>query len=270
MPALIERFRNSIGTEGIVATARKCFIAPIRQIRCWPQRYRRWRFNHSADAKVIFETAYRLNYWGSKESVSGPGSTLDYTANLRRHLPIVFNEYAIRTVFDAPCGDFNWMRKIVSTNSIRYMGGDIVPALIKANRTAHAGSRTEFFTFDITRDKFPEADLWICRDCLFHLSFREIYDAMVNFSESGVRYVLLTNHRSTASFDNCDIRTGGCRRLNLLAPPFNFPPEIKYRIHEGSSESSEHEMCLWDRNQITSALSKFKSALDAANAGHPK
>ncbi len=265
-PLLVQRFRNALKNDGVTGTARKCVVVPIRQLRDWRQQYRRWRFNHSKDARVIFEMAYKLNFWDNKESVSGPGSTLEYTANLRRHLQIVFNDFSIKTVFDAPCGDFNWMRQVVAANPIHYRGGDIVPALIKANQAAHGNSRTDFLTFDITRDKFPEADLWICRDCLFHLSYRQIYAALKNFSTSSTRYILVTNHRSQIAFQNHDIRTGDCRMLNLMAPPFNLSSEVKYRIQEGTAADSGHEMCLWDRDQIIAALPSFELALAAIPA----
>ena len=36
----------------------------------------------------------------------------------------------IRTIVDAACGDFNWMRHIVCNSDIKYQGFDIVEELI--------------------------------------------------------------------------------------------------------------------------------------------
>jgi hypothetical protein len=265
-PSLTERFGNSLKRDGLVATARKCALAPFRQFGSWWSHYCRWRLNRSSDPKVIFEMIHRLNVWDSPESVSGPGSTLDYTASLRRHLPVVFRQYAVQTLFDAPCGDFNWMRQVVAASPIHYLGGDIVPALIQANQAAHGGERVRFIRFDLTRDRFPAADLWFCRDCLFHLSYRAILAALKNFSESAVPHVLLTNHQGAVPFANTDIRTGGFRPLNLFSPPFSLPREVLYRIPEGTDPALRHEMCLWTREQIKMALPGMEQAMRSIEA----
>src|SRR3954471_18881233 len=80
----------------------------------------------------IFTTYYRENVWINDESVSGDGSTLEYTKNLRQELPLLFETLQINSILDAPCGDFNWFRE-VSRGPISYVGGDIVPDLIQRN-----------------------------------------------------------------------------------------------------------------------------------------
>lgn len=263
-PTLAERFRNSLQRDGLAATARKCALAPFRQLQAWQQQYRRWRLQRASDPKVIFQMIHRLNVWDDPESVSGPGSTLAYTATIRQHLPVVLRQFAVRTLFDAPCGDFNWMRQVVVANPVDYLGGDIVPELVRANQTAHGGERTRFFTFDLTRDLFPAADLWFCRDCFLHLSYREILAALKNFAASGIPYALLTNDRGRPVFANTDIRTGDCRRLNLCAAPFHLPPDVLYRVPEGPTPDSGREMCLWTREQISAALPGIERTLPAA------
>ena len=99
-PSPTARLSNSLERDGLAATARKCVLAPCRQIRSWRQRYDRWRLNRSSDPQVIFQMIHRLNVWDDSESVSGPGSTLDYTTTLRQHLPLVFQQQAVRTLFD--------------------------------------------------------------------------------------------------------------------------------------------------------------------------
>lgn len=262
-PSLAERLGNSLKRDGLAATAVKCVRAPLRQLGTWQQQYRRWRLGRASDPKVVFEMIHQLNVWDDPESVSGPGSTLAYTAPLRRHLSAVFEQHRVRTLFDAPCGDFNWMRQVVAENSIHYIGGDIVPALVKANQAAHGGGRVRFIPFDITRDRFPAADLWFCRDCLFHLSNRQILAALRNFAASDVPLALLTNDRGLVPFENTDIRTGDCRRLNLCAPPFNLPAAVLHRIPEGPGPDTGREMCLWTREQIAAALPAMEQAMQA-------
>jgi hypothetical protein len=57
-----------------------------------------------------FAPFYAENRWGDDESVSGPGSSLTRTAKLRRELPALLQKVGARTLLDAPCGDFNWMK----------------------------------------------------------------------------------------------------------------------------------------------------------------
>lgn len=61
---------------------------------------------------ATFTSIYRNNGWGSLESRSGAGSTLASTANIRRELPGLVERLNIRTLLDAPCGDFNWMKEV--------------------------------------------------------------------------------------------------------------------------------------------------------------
>jgi hypothetical protein len=73
-----------------------------------------------------FTKIYQENHWNDSESRSGEGSTLENTQNVRNELPIVLKKYKIKSVLDAPCGDFNWMKSITQGISIKYIGDDIV------------------------------------------------------------------------------------------------------------------------------------------------
>src|SRR5688500_1614611 len=76
-----------------------------------------------------FSEIYRDNLWGDPESVSGRGSTLARTVNIRKALPELLRSINARSLLDAPCGDFNWMR-LVDLGEIRYTGVDVVSELI--------------------------------------------------------------------------------------------------------------------------------------------
>src|ERR1700752_1788104 len=76
-----------------------------------------------------FAPFYSENRWGDSESASGPGSSLERTAKLRSELPILLEEIGARTLLDAPCGDFNWMKNI-TLNLDQYIGVDVIPELI--------------------------------------------------------------------------------------------------------------------------------------------
>ena len=198
----------------------------------------------------IFERLYHSNAAGGGESASGPGSSLGQTAVLRRSLPLLLQNLGVRTLIDAPCGDFNWLRH-VELGVDTYLGVDIVAAVVERNQAAFANPRRQFQHADIARQVLPRADLILCRDCLVHLSFADMRQALRNFVRSGSTYLLTTNfapHRT-----NADISTGDWRPLNFLAEPFNFPAPL-HRLIEGCTEMNaiytDKSLSLWRLEDI--------------------
>lgn len=51
-----------------------------------------------------FETIFTTDFWGGGESRSGPGSRIDYTANVRKLIAHALKEYHVGHLLDAPCG----------------------------------------------------------------------------------------------------------------------------------------------------------------------
>ena len=51
-----------------------------------------------------FEKIFTTDFWGGGESRSGPGSRIDYTANVRKLIAHALKEYHVGHVLDAPCG----------------------------------------------------------------------------------------------------------------------------------------------------------------------
>lgn len=76
-------------------------------------------------ADEVFSDIFKSNDWNNDESVSGVGSSLSNTKTIIIKLPLLFEKYQIKSVLDAPCGDFNWMQN-VNKSRINYIGGDIV------------------------------------------------------------------------------------------------------------------------------------------------
>jgi len=216
--------------------------------------------SHPLTVESKFTEIYEKRIWGSEDSVSGPGSSLEYTKNLRNWLPILFGTYSIKTIFDAPCGDFNWMRYVVKDTNIKYIGGDIVWSLIETNNSTYGGSNTSFIHIDLTKNLFPESDLMICRDFLFHCSFQHTKLVLRNFSRSKIQYLLTSTHINTEQFKNEDISTGGSYRLiDLFAPPYCFPRDVLFRVEDWIAPYPKREMCLWTREQIIHALKHFEN-----------
>ncbi len=203
-----------------------------------------------------FTKIYQTNYWGNKESRSGPGSTVKYTANLRRHLPALFEKFQIASVLDAPCGDFNWMQMVVESTPIKYIGADIVQDIIESNQQFKS-ERIAFTHLDITSDPLPSADLMICRDCLFHLPYESIRAFLNNFIQADIKYLLTTTHKNKQKFSNRNIDVGGFRRIDLFAAPYHLHKEPLARIDDWMAPEPEREMCLWSKEQIASELHLF-------------
>lgn len=207
-----------------------------------------------SDLAAVFESHAAQNHWGNAESVSGDGSTLDYTHNLRHELAKFVRAFGIVSLFDAPCGDFNWMRTVEFPQGFQYIGGEIVPALVEANRARYAGPGRSFVRFDITADTFPDADLWLCRDCLFHLPSEAILTALRAFARSRIGFVMTTTHLNVSNFDNAEVAAGGFRLLDLYKPPYGLPREVLFRIADYVHPYPARELCVWSRAQVAAAL----------------
>ncbi len=96
-------------------------------------RFELWRLRDSLRDRLqgrghrqrVFAGIYSQNLWGHAESVSGAGSSLTATERARRELPAIWQQYQVRSLLDAPCGDFHWMQTIAHQLD-RYVGVDIV------------------------------------------------------------------------------------------------------------------------------------------------
>ena len=189
------------------------------------ERFARRVFSLPDSMESTFTPFYTKNLWGGDESVSGPGSSLKSTAKLRRELPKLLRAIGARTLLDAPCGDFNWMKE-THLGVEHYIGVDVVPDLITRNQELYGNEQTEFLLRDLTCDKLPRADVILCRDCLIHFSYRHFASAIKNFKRSGSTYLLTNSYPKWLC--NEDIPTGDFRPINVREPPFNFPRPLKH------------------------------------------
>ena len=197
-----------------------------------------------AHRRDVFQRIYDGNLWGDAESLSGRGSGTVATDAIRRELPILFARYGIRSLLDAPCGDFHWMKHVVGSLN-RYVGVDIVPRLIEQNASLYGTDTVSFVCADIATDRLPRADAVLCRDCFIHLPTRLIRRALANFHASGIRYLLLTNDRDVDSYH--DIPVGSFRRVNFMQPPFSFPEPLA-TASDGTGDN--RQLCLWELSSL--------------------
>ncbi|PKQ11569.1 MAG: hypothetical protein CVT70_13780 [Alphaproteobacteria bacterium HGW-Alphaproteobacteria-1] len=204
------------------------------------------------------------------DSRSGAGSTLAATQAVRDALPGVLERYEVRTFLDAPCGDWFWMQH-VDLSGVTYIGGDISREVLDAVALRHAGAGRSFVHLDITSDPLPEADMMMCRDCLFHLKWWLRWTFFKNFAKSGIPYLLTTMHHTTVN--RRLHKNGGFAPFNPCAAPFNFPDPLETFSETGdikldpayldtSRGRRQRSMGVWSRAQVVGALERH-----AAGAG---
>lgn len=200
----------------------------------WPtgaSAYRRIRrlARGSRGAADIFGEVYGRVAWGDAETKSGRGSRMDRTKALRVQLPDLLRELGVKSILDAGCGDFNWMRS-VDLSDIDYVGVDVVDAVSAANAATYGGDKVRFLAADITLGRLPTCDAVLCRDVLIHLSNTDVHAALAAFRASGARLLLATTHRGVTR--NLDIDTGGWRSINLELAPFSMPQPIRLVVED--------------------------------------
>lgn len=176
----------------------------------------------SAHERVFLQHAqlYRAH---RDESISGPGSNLQQTARLRAGLPLLLAHLGVRSLLDAPCGDFHWMRTL-HLGVDEYTGVDVLTDVIQSHQRLHAAPGRRFLRRDLLTDDLPRADAIFCRDLLPHLSYDEIEAVLRNFRRSGATYLLTTTF--TLPRPATDTTGGQWRPLNLQQAPWHFPPPL--------------------------------------------
>jgi Methyltransferase domain len=90
----------------------------------------------------------------------------------------------VQQCFDAPCGDFAWMKELAGRIG-RYTGVDIVSGLVERYQATYASATVGFVCADICADEFPQTNLVLCRDCFIHLPTALIYAALRNSKRPG-------------------------------------------------------------------------------------
>jgi hypothetical protein len=192
-----------------------------------------------------FGLIYRTNFWGAESSSSGVGSELAATKTLRREFSDLLRRLQVKSLLDLPCGDFTWMSE-VDLQGIQYTGADIVDDVVKANAETYGNDHRQFSQIDLVSGSIPRSDLVLCRDCLVHLSFAQINQAIANLKRSGSRWLLTTTFPDV--HENRDIEAGDWRPLNLQSAPFFFPNPVQVIVEdcsEAGGDYADKSLGLW-------------------------
>ena len=108
-----------------------------------------------------------------------------------------------------------------------YLGIDIVPSVIETT-WAFKRPGVDFRTLDAISEPLPEADVALCRDVLFHLSFADAQRVLTNIRHSA-RWLLAT---TDAVWFKSDIRSGDFRVVNLCRRPYWLPEPERFIVDD--------------------------------------
>lgn len=182
-----------------------------------------------------FDSIYDRAHWGSASDgrgLSGPGSTIEATAEYRQFIESLVEDEKVLSVVDAGCGDWTFSQQI-DWGAADYLGLDVVVSVIRRVQAAHETPSIRFQQRDLT-EELPRADLLIVKDVLQHLPNRYIHRFILNNLQPGrFRIAVVTNDRTYDHRDNRDVRAGGFRGLDLKAPPFSLTPTEELHLFPG-------------------------------------
>ena len=204
--------------------------------------------------EYTFDKIFKKGLWkeGQTESFSGPGSTLEQTREIVKKLPEILDELKIRSVTDAPCGDYNWM-KLIDWTERKYVGLDLVAEIIEKNRSSYASEQVQFNIGDIMTSKLPDSDLLCCRDLLVHFSYQDIRKTLRNLLKSSNKYLMTTTFPQEPY--NEDIETGDWRPIDLCKPPFSFPKPLlllNEKCTEAEGLFTDKSLGVWNFSELRS------------------
>ena len=252
---ILNRYYKFYKYNGLIKTITKILTTPYRIVKKHIyQKNKKNIFNQNTSEKR-FNLIYKTNFWSSNESVSGYGSELKNTINIEKEIINIIKKYQIKSILDAPCGDFNWVKNVLDKD-LTYIGGDIVQEIIDNNIRKFKNNKLDFIKLDITKENLPDSDLMICRDCLIHLSFKSIKLFFENFKKSKINYLLLTTYKlkdKNKEIDNLDIPDGEYREIDLTRPPFLLPKPLKEILDKDELNKNSGFNCylnLYTKKQI--------------------
>jgi SAM-dependent methyltransferase len=191
-----------------------------------------------------------------KESLSGPGSHLANTEETIDLIQETISKYNIKSILDLGCGDWNWFQKI-DLGDTTYLGWDADDLMIQENSEKYGRDGVEFDIKDIVAEEYPEVDLIICRDVLFHLD-PTLGLKVVEKAKKSCKYFISTSFRNAKLSEkengitkrrHLKIQGWGAYRINLNNEPFSLSEaEVKYALEKRNSKkkkANKRYICLY-------------------------
>ena len=113
--------------------------------------------------EAVFRSVYRDHAWKGR-SRSGPGSDAAASQPFRAFLEDLIRRHRVGSVLDVGCGDWTSTR-LVDWGGVDYMGIDIVPEVIEANRRRYGRAGVRFDAVDFVHADFPPPTCCSARRC---------------------------------------------------------------------------------------------------------
>ncbi len=177
------------------------------------------------------------------ESIAGYGTNKEATKHIIEVLPTIFSKYNIKSILDAPCGDFFIMKRM-NLLGISYVGVDIIDELIEQNIKDNPG--VDFRCLNMIEDPLPTCDLVFCRDIFIHLSYNNVKLFIENCKKSNIKYLISSHYPDVV--ENAELNgIIGWRFLNLELPPFNFPTPLELIAEQ---RYSDKYLGLWEISKL--------------------
>lgn len=181
-----------------------------------------------------FDTIYKSYGFGHySETRSGHGSLLESTKKIRYGIIDLVKDKNIKSITDFPCGDFNWMKEIVSYFE-KYVGCDISKTCIEDNIKKFPDK--DFRCLNLIEDEIPQSDLLLIRDVLGHTPLNDCKKIIKNILNSKCKYLLTTTFAKKTNNGWTSVKEDQLPRMNenlpdyglfypinLMEEPFNFP-----------------------------------------------
>lgn len=181
-------------------------------------------------------------------------SSFVQTQTLRDDMLKLFEQYNIKSIFDAGCNDCVWAHALAQY--LDYQGGDISPSLIA--EAWHWYPNLAVDIFDVTTDPIPRVDCVLMRDVAIHLITADKKLAIENWLRSGVPWILMTHN------EDIQVNESGVYSVNLheslinwCIAPWNFPGPRQTIIEVGDGVTGTkpgRRLALWHRDEIVNLL----------------
>ncbi len=215
------------------------------------------------DRGLYFDSIYASGAWsfpdddGGRAVLSGFGSTMHQTVNLRKYLEAMLPSLGIGAFLDVPCGDMNWIQAVDFVDEICYFGGDVSELVIEALKETMVGKERQWFgAADLIETPIEKIEgveetmqcasdssiLLHVRHLMFHLTIQEntrVLDNIESFLKhesegSKRRYAMLSTHlRSNDNLSEFQLHSG--HKINLFSYPYCLGDPI-HMIQDGDRD----------------------------------
>ena len=171
-------------------------------------------------ATDVFSDVYERDLWNGG---SGPGSAPENTVEYRRFLQEFLDgfDYPVKVV-DLGCGDWR-IGELMDWSGVDYVGVDVVPEVIEANRRRDTPDNVSFVCLDALVDDLPEGDVLVAKDVLQHWPNADVV-RLLDAAEERFTFTMVTNDVSSKSHPakvNSDIALGDWRPIDIERAPFD-------------------------------------------------